>query len=73
MRTEHTFDGGKYTVIQEPGKMTALRHGEPWRDLTGDNLIYWMMVEIEVLTNALWKACGDDEEVVKATIESQRG
>ena len=27
--------------------------------------------DMEVLTNALWKACGDDEEVVKATIESQ--
>jgi hypothetical protein len=26
---------------------------------------------IEVLTNAIWKACGDDEEVVTATIESQ--
>ena len=24
-----------------------------------------------VLTNALWKACGDDREVVNATIESQ--
>ena len=24
-----------------------------------------------VLTNALWKACGDDEEVVNATIKSQ--
>ena len=24
-----------------------------------------------VLTNALWKACADDEEVVNATIESQ--
>jgi len=24
-----------------------------------------------VLTNALWKACGDDGEVVNATIESQ--
>lgn len=23
------------------------------------------------LTNALWKACGDDREVVNATIESQ--
>ena len=28
--------------------------------------------ENEVLMNALWKACGDDEEVVKAAIESQR-
>jgi hypothetical protein len=25
----------------------------------------------EVLTNALWKACGDDEQVVTDTIESQ--
>lgn len=25
----------------------------------------------EVLMNALWKACGDDGEVVNATIESQ--
>lgn len=25
----------------------------------------------EVLMNALWKACGDDEQVVKDTIESQ--
>jgi hypothetical protein len=25
----------------------------------------------EVLMNALWKACGDDEETVKDTIESQ--
>ena len=28
--------------------------------------------ENEVLMNALWKACGDDEEAVNATIESQR-
>ena len=26
---------------------------------------------IEVFTNALWKACGDDEQVVNDTIESQ--
>ena len=24
-----------------------------------------------VLTDALWKSCGDDEEIVNATIESQ--
>ena len=30
--------------------------------------------EAELLAwkNALWKACGDDEEVVNATLESQR-
>ena len=26
---------------------------------------------IEVLTNALWKACGDDDEIVNLTIASQ--
>lgn len=25
----------------------------------------------EILLNALWKACGDDKDVVDATIESQ--
>ena len=29
--------------------------------------------EIDVLRNALWKACGDDEAVVNDYIESQRG
>lgn len=29
--------------------------------------------EIELLINALWKACGDDEDLVKAYIHSQRG
>ena len=27
--------------------------------------------DMRVLMDALWKACGDDEEVVNATIESQ--
>lgn len=28
---------------------------------------------LELLTNALWKACGDDEDMVNAYIDSQRG
>jgi hypothetical protein len=47
---KHDFADGKYTVINDNGKLTALRHGEPWsRDLTGDNLIYWMLVEVDRL------------------------
>lgn len=23
-----------------------MRYGEPWRDLAGDNLFYWMLVEV---------------------------
>jgi hypothetical protein len=38
------FDDGKYTVINDRGVLTALRHGQPWRDLVGDNLVYWMFV-----------------------------
>ena len=28
--------------------------------------------ELALYKNALWKACGDDEETVNATLESQR-
>ena len=52
----YDFDDGKYAVISENGRQQALRHGEPWRDLTGDNLIYWMMVEIERLRAELAEA-----------------
>lgn len=48
MRKIDLYDG-KYTVIFDDGKLSALRYGEPWRDITGDNLIYWMFVEIEEL------------------------
>lgn len=38
---------GKYSIINDNGNLTALRYGERWnRDLTGDNLIYWLMVEL---------------------------
>ena len=47
---EHDFNDGKYTVINKEGVLTALRYGEPWvRDLTGDNLVYWMLVEVDTL------------------------
>lgn len=46
MSEQMDFNDGKYTVIFDNGRLTALRNGEPWnRDITGDNLIYWMLVE----------------------------
>lgn len=44
---QQDYDNGKYTVIfdEKTGKMEALRHGEPWQDLSGNNLVYWMLVE----------------------------
>lgn len=51
---KHSFADGKYTIINDNGILTALRYGEPWeRDLTGDNLIYWMLVEVDRLKTEL--------------------
>lgn len=42
-----TVANGKYTLINQNGRLTALRYGEPWDvDLTGNNLVYWLMVEL---------------------------
>ena len=49
MTTTHvSVNDGKYTiVISDNGRMHALRYGEPWaRDLAGDNLVYWLAVEL---------------------------
>lgn len=54
MKESITVSDGKYTVINDAGKLTALRNGEPWgRDLVGDNLIYWMFVRIRELEAAV--------------------
>lgn len=39
----------KYTIIfdESTGKLSALRYNEPWRDLTGDKLIYWLAMELQ--------------------------
>ena len=42
----------KYTVIQHrDGRVEAMRYGELWRDLTGDNLVLAMAQEIQELRN----------------------
>lgn len=52
-----TVGRGKYTVINDKGKLTALRHGEPWREqnLIGDNLVYWLAVELHAAREELRK------------------
>ncbi len=43
---------GKYEVIlneTKPFVFKALRHGEEWRDLTGDNLVLQMFFRIQEL------------------------
>jgi hypothetical protein len=45
-----TVADGKYTVQigvgLHAGQLNALRYGEPWQDLTGNNLVYWLAVEL---------------------------
>ena len=60
------LENGKYTVINDNGKMSALRYGEPWRDLVGDNLIYFMMIEIVSLREKI----KDQESAVRLDIDS---
>ena len=41
------LEKGKYTVYQEKqGSLKALRYGEPWQDLCGNNLIFYLMVNL---------------------------
>ena len=42
---QQSYDDGKYTVTfnDKNGELKALRHGEPWKDLSGDKLIYCML------------------------------
>lgn len=52
MKTE--IKVGEYTVIHENGtNFHVLRHGEQWRDLTGDNLVLALVSRIEQLEK-LW-------------------
>ena len=46
---EVAVDGGKYTVILPEGGDTefrALRYGEEWRNLCGDNLVFNLAHEL---------------------------
>ena len=45
---------GKYTVIRPcDGPVHALRHGQPWRDYTGDELVLALSLKVVELSNAL--------------------
>lgn len=57
-----TLCDGKYTVINDKGKLTALRYGEPWRDLTGDNLVYWLFVEVHKSKGRTWDEAASDKD-----------
>lgn len=51
MKQEISVNDGKYTVVLDGGKLSALRYNEHWQDLTGDNLIYWLSIELQEARN----------------------
>lgn len=52
--TRIDLEGGKYTIIHEEGEnFRALRYGEPWLDLTGDNFVMALMNKIKKLRERL--------------------
>lgn len=56
MKTRVVLENGKYEVVIENGAMKALRHGEEWRNLAGDKLIFAMVCKIEDLQGDLREA-----------------
>ena len=40
---------GKYRVVMDDtyNKVMALRYDQPWRDCTGDNLVYYLAAELD--------------------------
>lgn len=44
-----TLDNGKYKIVNDNGVVKAYRHGEEWRDLTGDGLILALLNKVETL------------------------
>ena len=49
-----TVADGKYTIKQDAsGRLTALRHGESWRDCNGDGLVCALAHEVDSLREQL--------------------
>lgn len=53
MQFKIDLQDGKYTYVFDNGNQYALRYGESWRDLVGDNLVYAMACRIQELEECL--------------------
>lgn len=55
------LERGKYTVVMEQdGRLHALRYGEEWRDLVGDKLVLALAQEVELLRSVIIGFVADD-------------
>ncbi len=44
MKFELPLEDGKYKVLYEEGNIEILRHGEPWRNETGDGFLHALLM-----------------------------
>lgn len=62
------FADGKYEYVREPGfRAHVYRHGEEWRDVTGDGFILSMIQRIEELEESL----GEMEEAARQVMSGE--
>jgi hypothetical protein len=54
---------GKYTVTHQSGFLNAQRYGEPWRDMTGDNLMFYMTMRILELEERIAEMIYTEERI----------
>lgn len=60
------------TVVVLNSKIVAAKPLPAGALLYDQEVIDKLQAELLLYKNALWKACGDDEDVVNATLESER-
>lgn len=44
MEFQTPLDNGKYVITHSDNRTTVTRNGEEWRDLTGDNLFFFLLM-----------------------------
>lgn len=47
------LQNGKYTITNDNVVLKAYRYGEEWRNLSGDNLVYALLQQIDELDEEL--------------------
>ena len=68
------LDNGKYTIYKtDSGAMTAHRYGEPWRELTGDNLVFSLFNRVRDLEDELNKVDKKKDSILYKLARIVRG
>lgn len=70
---EVSISDGKYTVVFDPDHgLRVLRYGEPWRNATGDNLIFSLaqaVRELEAERDRLREANKESNQLLKEILK----